>query len=290
MSQVCITNDIPDLRPCVVPGEHAEHCDGFAKRYDPDEGRRVPTMKECRGCLPDGEAMVGLVCWSCYQKLLDGLKVAVDVITHLRSVDRAGQTDNAGVRGSSGWVIPIPSTWRAADDLIVLLGHLSPGFPSDANVWEVEAIAERYVDAIDPDRMVRRVWPATDAVRFIQTMHSVLIQHPMDDYEHRVRNVRCPSCKQRSLLWKPPLKFEGGVEIECTNPLCGLVADQSTYNFLSVTEVVIVKEERRVARASAAAARRVTENAARAAAKLVTKLARAAAEQAADESKVTVDS
>ncbi len=274
---VCITNDIADLRPCTVPGEHAEHCDGLAKRYDRDLEKRVPTEFECKGCLPE-QAVVGLVCFSCHEKILDALNVALDVITHLRSIERAGQQDNAGVRGSSGWVIPIPNTWRTADDLIVLLGHPSPGFPSDANVWEVEAITERYVDRIDVDRWVRRVWPAEDAVRFAATMRSALVQHPMEDYEHRIRNVRCPDCRQRSLLWKPPLMFEGPVNVSCTNIECAFVIDQDGYVVLTRNEVVVVKEKLRLERVAALAARRVQEKAVRDAAKLAAKQARAAEE------------
>lgn len=283
MSLVCITNDIPDLRPCVVLGEHAEHCDGFAKRYDRDLEARVPSERECKGCLPSGEGMVGLVCWNCYEKLLDALKVAVDVITHLRSVDRAGQTDNAGVRSSSGWQIPIPNTWRTADDLIVLLGHPTPGFPSDANVWEVEAITERYVDPYDAQIKVARVWPAEDAVRFVQTMHSALIQHPMDDYEHRVRNVRCPKCKQRSLLWKPPLMFEGDVRVECKNEECLFILGQSEYAFLATTEVVVVREEKRLERVAARSALRLKEKALADAKKVIARRERDEAAAAAAE-------
>lgn len=242
MSLVCITNDIPDLRSCTIGGEHAEHCNGYAIRWDRDTEQRIFTDAECKGCLP-ALAEKGLLCWSCWEKFRDGLTTAVDIITHLRSIDRAAQLDNAGVRTATGWVIPVPNTWRTADDLIVMLGHPTPGFPSDAGVWEVDAITERYVDAVHPDAWASRTDTAELAVRFNGTMHSALIQHPMEDYEHRVRNVRCYECKQRSLLWKPPLMFEGEVRVECTNPECGYVVDQSGYAQLSTFEHVAVKEQ-----------------------------------------------
>jgi len=266
MSLVCITNNMPDLRPCTVTGEHAVNCDGFGTRWDADAERRVPTDRECKGCLPS-LAENGLVCGSCYVKFGEGLKVAVDVITHLRSVDRAAQMDNAGVRSAAGWVIPVPATWRAADDLVKLLGHPEPGFPSDANVWEVDAITERYVDAIDIDRWVARVHTAEDAVRFNAGMYMALLQHPMEDYEHRVRNVRCPDCGQRSLMWKPPLLYKGEIRVECTNPSCDLVVDQTGYAKLSESEQVWVKERLATERARIAKAKREVAKAARAAVK-----------------------
>lgn len=272
MSLVCVTNDHPDLRPCVIPGEHAVHCDRWATRWDRDLEQRVSTDQDCKGCLP-APAEHGVLCWSCWTKTLDALKVALDVITHLRSVDRAAQQDNAGVRSAAGWVLPVPSTWRAADDLIVLLGHPEPGFPSDANVWEVDAIVERYLDRIDPAQWVATFTGAEAAVRFNAAMHSALIQHPMEDYEHRVRNVRCGGCQQRSLLWKPPLLFQGEVRVECTNSKCGVVVDQTGYGRLSEAEQVSVKERLAVERkrisgekrAAASAARKATVAAAKAA-------------------------
>lgn len=278
MSLVCATNDTPELRPCVVKGEHAAHCGGFATRWDRDAECRVYTNLECGGCLPV-PADHGLLCWSCWEKWQDALKVAVDVITHLRSVDRAAQMDNAGVRSAAGWVIPIPNTWRAADDLIVLLGHPTPGFPADANVWEVEAITERYVDAIDAHLFVSRVEGAHDAVRFNAAMHSALIQHPMEDYEHRVRNVRCTDCHQRSLLWKPPLMFAGEVRVECTNPACDFVVDQTGYGKLTAVEAVDVKARLAVERARISAERRAKAKATRAAVKEANAAARLAAAQ-----------
>lgn len=269
MSLVCITNDIPDLRPCTVPLVHAAHCDGWATRWDRDLGMRVSTEHECKGCLPV-LAEHGLLCYDCWEKLRDGLEKAVDIITHLRSVDRAAQTDNAGVRGSATWQLPIPNTWQVADDLLMLLGHPTPGFPSDANEWEVEAIAERYVDALDPDMWVATVEGASAAARFNATMYSALIQHPMEDYEHRVRNVRCWKCQHRSLLWKPPLMFEGPIRVTCTNPACGFELGPQDYGWMSALEQMDVKQRldaernklRQAKRAKAAAERRAIKEAA----------------------------
>lgn len=262
MTLVCITNDVPELRPCVVHGEHAAHCTGFSTRFDRDTGRREMTNYECGGCLPV-PAEHGMLCWSCWEKWQDALKVAVDVITHLRSVERAAQLDNAGVRSAAGWVLPIPSTWRAADDLIVLAGHPTPGFPASAGPWEVEAIAERFIDAIDAAVWASRVDTAVAAVRFNQDMHSALIQHPMEDYEHRIRNVRCPECKRKSLLWKPPLLFRGEVRVVCTNADCAFVLDQTRYIEVTALELLEVQARVAVERKKASAAKRASAGAAR---------------------------
>jgi hypothetical protein len=265
---VCITNEVAELRPCSVAGEHSANCWGFGTRWDRDESRRVVTDTECKGCLPE-PATVGLLCWSCWEKVRDALGNAVDVITHLRSIERAGQVDNAGVRSASGWVIPIPNTWRTADDLLVLLGHPTPGFPSTADVDEVQAIAEKYVGQINIAMWIARVESAKDAVRFVALTRSTLIQHPMEDYEHRVRNVRCPDCGRRSLLWKPPLMFEGEVHVVCTNPECLFVVDQDGYTDLTHSAVVEAKAKMTLERLAVAAARRVNEKALRDAANVV---------------------
>lgn len=242
MPLVCITNDIDDIRCCTQRGEHASNCDGQEWRYDRDTEISWPTANECRGCLPH-EAEHGLLCWSCWEKLRDALKIAPDMITHLRSVERAQQIDNNGVRASVLWVIPVPNTWRMADELIMLAGHPAPGFPSDANVFEVDAITERYLDRIDPNEWVSRTDGAEAAVRFYLLMQQAMAQHPMADYTHRIRNVRCGECRQRTLLWKPPLAFDGDIRIECTNPECEFVAGDARYTELAWMEVTEARSE-----------------------------------------------
>lgn len=285
--RVCITNDIRDLRPCVVRGQHMQHCDGFAYRWADVTGEReritriervrvernekvtkprpgggtVVSWKrvfvECTGCLPQ-KAEHGMLCWSCWEKVRDALGIALDMITHLRSVERAQQVDNAGIRTSGGWVIPVPATWRAADEMIMLLGHPAPGFPPDANVFEVDAITERYLDALDVEGWVSRPAGAGDAVRFYLAMQHAMAQHPMAEYEHRVRNVRCYKCRQLTLVWKPPLMFDptegnpsGQVRVVCSNPKCLAELDQVMYERLAVLEESATKSKKKSADAAA---------------------------------------
>lgn len=275
-SLCCITNDIPDLRPCTIKGLHAANCTGYGTRWDAEAGQRIQTDRECEGCLPS-PADKGLLCWSCWEKVQDGLKIAVDMVTHLRSVERAQQVDNAGVRGAFGPADPLPSTWQMGDDIIVLLGHPDPGFPSDATYWEVEAIVERYVDAIEPALWVASTAGAIAAVRFNAAMSRALIAHPMEDYEHKVRNVRCPKCKQRTMLWKPPLLHKDEVRVECTN--CGFAVDQTGYGQLRDVERLYVRERISTERKRVADAKRAAARAAKRAAAEARKVAAEAAEQ-----------
>jgi len=278
VSLVCATNDVPELRPCVVAKAHSSGCTGFASRWDAETAQRITVWTvECKGCLP-ALAEHGCLCFSCWMKLNDGLNMAVDVITHLRSVDRAAQTDNAGVRVAAGWVIPIPSTWRAADDLMVLIGCPAPGFLSTDDVNQVQAITEEIVARATAGMVawVATVDGARDAVRFNAVMHSALIQHPMEDYEHRVRNVRCTDCGQRSLMWKPPLMFHGEVRVECTNAACAFVVDQTGYKHLTAIEALDVKARLDVERKRISAEKRAVAKAGREAVKLEREAARAA--------------
>jgi hypothetical protein len=264
VSLVCITNDVRDLRSCVVTGQHTDFCDGDEWRWREDSSlslleqdpnfprwrlsrversvwdealkRYVKVPVPCRGCLPR-KAEHGLLCWSCWEKVLDAVKVATDMMTHLRSVDRAQQIDNAGIRTAAAWKLPLPNTWLMADEMLMLLGYGDgEGFPSDANVFEVEAITERFVDDIVPETWTASKDGAEAAVRFYLLMQTAMAQHPMKEYEHRVRNVRCYKCRQLTLLWKPPLLFEDQVTVVCTNPKCGAVLDQTLYEHVALIE------------------------------------------------------
>lgn len=270
MTLVCITNDVPGMTPCTIRGKHAAHCDGITRRWEVDDSlsllgpaywpkdtarirlvevvdkvldddgveRYVP--RACTGCLP-AEAKKGLLCWSCATKAESAFNIAHDMVTHLASVDRAQQLDNAGIRGSNVWRLPTPATWRLADEMIVLLGHPEPGFPSTATVWEIDVITERVLDAIDFDVWIATKDGAEAAVRFTRLMQHAMNAHPMSEYEHPVRNVRCPECKQRALLWKPPLAFtpdddnpDGRVRVLCTS--CGHEMAHDAYERIAEVE------------------------------------------------------
>lgn len=234
----------------------------LAAEHEENAAGLVP--KACGGCLPR-QAEHGLLCWSCWEKTRAALNQAADMITHLHSVERAQQHDNGGIRSRAGWVIPVPSTWRLADELLVLLGHPEPGFPTTATVGEAEAIVDRTLAALAPDMWVAREDGAEAAVRFYTTMQLAMRQHPMAEYEHPIRNVRCPRCKRRSLLWKPPLAFtpdddnpDGRVRVLCTTEGCGTEMSQDLYDEVAQIEETIRRDEaarRRTTKAASAAGR-----------------------------------
>ena len=257
----CVTVTMEDIRSCVIRDQHASNCDGMEWQYDREAECSYPSNLECKGCLP-APAEHGALCYSCFEKTREALKIALDMITHLCSIERAQQLDKNGIRTSATWILPIPNTWRTADELIMLLGHPAPGFPSDASVFEVDAITERYLDLIDADEWVSRGDGAEAAVRFFRLMQNALAQHPFEDVVHQVKNVRCNECRQLTLLWKPPLDFEGPVRIECSNTACTFVVDEAQYAALASDQLAKVKSairERKTAELADARAARAIE-------------------------------
>ena len=277
----CATTDIDDVRSCVIKGQHASNCDGMEWLYDRERECSYPSNNECGGCLP-APAEHGALCYSCFSKTEGALKLALDMITHLRSVERAQQLDKNGVRAAAAWILPIPNTWRMADELIMLLGHPAPGFPSDATVFEIDAITERYLDLIDVDEWVSRGAGAEAAVHFYRTMQNALAQHPFSDVEHKVKNVRCNECRQLSLVWKPPLEFDGPIHIVCSTPECEFVVDPTLYAILAASQLdkvtSVIKEQK--------AAELAQERAARAILNRRVKAERKAAETAAEDAAI----
>jgi hypothetical protein len=260
MTLTCITNDIADLRSCTITGRHMNSCDGFEYRTSIDTSRspadplrkwsRTPALastwdaevsafrmlpKPCKGCMPR-QAEHGLLCWDCWEKTTEALRIATDMVTHLRSVERAQQQDNAGIRTSQDGRIPLPTSWLMADEMIMLLGCPAPGFPSTADVEEVDAITRYWVDGIDLASWVSSVHGAEDAVRFYLAIQHAMAQHPMKEYEHQVKTVRCYKCRQLTLWWMPPLMFEDAVQVVCKNKKCGAIVDQAMYEWLAVLE------------------------------------------------------
>jgi hypothetical protein len=279
----CITNDVDEIRSCIVNGEHASNCDGQEWQYNREAECSYRTANECRGCLP-APAEHGMLCFSCFSKTRDALKIALDMITHLCSIERAQQLDKNGVRAQAMWIIPVPNTWRMADELIMLLGHPTPGFLSSATTEDIEAVTSSYVLGTDVDQWVARGDGAEAAVHFYRTMQHALTQHPFSDVEHPVQNVRCNECRQLNLVWKPPLDFDGPIHIVCSTPECGFVVDDTLYAVLAASQLEkvtsAIRETKAAQLAEARAARAIVKRQIKAAAKAAKKAAADAAIEA----------
>ena len=156
------------------------------------------------------------------------MNVADAMILHLRSVERAKQPENLGVRSAAAWTIPVPVTWRLADELLMLLGVPAPGIPSDATGADVIAFL-RDRPHVSPESWVASPQGAEAAIRFYRLMQGALLSHPMEERSYPMRMTACPKCKFRSFVWHPPLEFFDDVEIRCSTEGCGYVMSQGFY-------------------------------------------------------------
>lgn len=249
---VCVSNSLPDLRPCTVKGAHLVSCGGFATRWDREQQRRLTTKRPCTGCLPR-PAESGVLCYSCGAKLDEALKVAVDLITHLRSIESGPKADD-GIRSAPGSRVILPVSWVEADNLYTSLAAVAVAFSVDwgvpepewdvtaslhagfhpeaslGNVWGVTRLLVEYVVDAQP-RLLAKFHAAGEAVRFVRQMQTALAHYPLEEKARPVRYVRCRTCDQQSLRWRPPLEFEDAITIECSNPNCGNVWDPAMVQF-----------------------------------------------------------
>ena len=201
MTLTCVTNDTPGIRSCVIRGEHKQTCDGF-------RGER-----ECSGCLPR-KAEHGLLCWGCWDRLLNTFARWDEFTGLLEGVDRAVQRDNAGVRGSAAHQIPLPGTWLSID------------------------VCRRFLHSMTGtlDDWVSRSDGAMDADRFTRAAEQAYRAHPIEEKSHRLKRQRCPKCSQQTLVWHPPRFFGDHVRVQCGDDLCGQEMDQRSFETLAMIE------------------------------------------------------
>ncbi|MCU1408483.1 MAG: Rho termination factor, N-terminal domain [Microbacteriaceae bacterium] len=176
MTLVCVTNQMPQVRPCTRAGEHYDTCNG----------------KPCHGCIPR-EATNGLLCHGCYVRVLDALGKVAPWWDALRGVDRAVQRDNAGVRTQSGPPIPISPIGLAVDE--VLSWYKS--YPDDVDLWVSSADGARH------------------AVMFAKVALAAFRAHPIEEHTTRVGRIRCGECEQMNLIRRPPRHVDDNVRILC---------------------------------------------------------------------------
>jgi hypothetical protein len=201
MNLTCVTNDTKGVRSCTVRGEHTQACTGW-------KGDR-----ECTGCLPR-QAEHGLLCWSCWERLVQVYTRWDEFTGLLDGVDRAVQRDNAGVRSSSASHIPLPGTWLAIDECKSFLGSMTGMI----------------------DEWVSRTRGAKDAVMFTVSAERAYRAYPIEEKSHRLKRQRCPKCSQQTLVWHPPQYFGDHVRVACSDEVCGQEMDQRSFETLASIE------------------------------------------------------
>lgn len=157
--QVCVTNLVREMRPCVVKGAHVSNCDGFERRYNPVTGQTEHRLdvewnpdtrqterflRECPGCLPR-RAASGLLCDAHVKKLEHAFghdevsgRVLVDLVTHVWSVESNGiRDDNTKVStGAAGSSWTLSESHIAANAIYTELAATAVAFATDLRVPE----------------------------------------------------------------------------------------------------------------------------------------------------------
>lgn len=273
-SVFCITNDVADLRSCVIPKRHLERCDGAARRYDRESGQTLIHDDEpCGGCLPR-PAKVGRLCESHVLKLEHALerdtrghRVLVDLVTHLWSIESGGvKDDNDRVSSAYGSRWPLSESHIMANEIYTELASTAVAIANDLKIsehefdsrasildgfsvgLEVEIVARIMVEMlnwidVNVTPATRKAHTAERVVRLINATQTALARFPLVESEHRIPYVRCPSCARMSLTWKPPLMNLDDVQIKCER--CGHVEDQE---WLEQYIALIKTDERRLRR------------------------------------------
>lgn len=229
---------------CRVLGEHLSTCRGIA--YDARNVRAV----ECKGCLPQ-PATRGLLCESCFERHEAALDVAVDLITHLRSIERAAVPDGPPVHSKPGPRMILPTSWLTADATWAELRELAFRVDSlefldmvrgGTNAYQLGVLAtiEQVRDAVelavgvvraDGDRLLGDAHTARLAVAFYRQVQRALSMFPFEERAHAVAYARCRECGQQTLERRPPLEYLDPITVRCVNRDCGAVFDPAMVEF-----------------------------------------------------------
>lgn len=205
---VCATN-FSDLlpghlrqNPCTVRDHHTQTC----------------LDEDCPGCLPR-RASRGYLCQHCFEKLDDALRATVPLVEHLRSATIGKAPAAERVSSSMAWTLPGPEEWRAADEILDVLG--APPIPSTATPAQAKAAA---VSAValwsDPEQCVSSIIGAVRAIEFFRRVQTILARWPDSEADRTLPDrMRCHNCAQRGLLRKSPLEYLDDIEVVC--PACG---------------------------------------------------------------------
>lgn len=239
MTIPCITN-ITGRNGCRIHGEHLSTCRGIAAEQTGGVYRAVA----CTGCLPQ-PATRGLVCESCWLRIQAALDVAVDHITHMRSVERGPIPDGPPVHTAPGSRVIVPTSWLTADEswevLHELAFRLDPlellqvrprgttayGFGSRDSIEHVRDRVELAVDLVRNEGLdvVRRDTTAVLAIRYYRQAQRALAAFPIDEDAQPMRYAKCRKCERLTLERRPPLQHLDPIVVKCVNPACGAIWD-----------------------------------------------------------------
>lgn len=199
MTLICITHELdPEFRPCMKKDQHFAACDGNEYRYDTNANDYLSTGRKCGGCVPK-DASVGLLCWSCWERLEKALEDwSPSFKATLAGIDRAVQPESGGIRSASYGHIPLAGTTLTIDEV----ESYRRDAPADPTVW------------------VCTPKGAIHALRFTKAVKSAVNAHELCERQHMVQQVRCPRCNQLSLLWFPPGTRTEDVRVQCQNSEC----------------------------------------------------------------------
>lgn len=206
-SAVCVTNDMPDSRPCVIRGEHDRFCDGFEYAWSVEANRHASTGQLCRGCLPR-PASTGLLCERCWESLRSAENAYGPLADLLEEYDVLVRPIGDTGGGGEKTVIPLAATKIALDEIQSYRGTH---------------------ESIDLEAWVSRPEGAEEAVRFTRAVRGALRSFPTEEAPHRAPRARCPECGMLSLLWTPPTLAGDTVRIECRNPVCLHILTEETF-------------------------------------------------------------
>lgn len=237
----CITTWSSD-RGCRVLDEHLPECRGVRL-----EGTRAVV---CAGCLPQPAAR-GMVCESCWERLQAALDVAVDLITHLRSIERAPVPEGPHVHIAPGPRMIVPTSWLTADalwaDLHELARWMDPlellsvrpagttpyGFGSRDSIEHVRDRVELAVAIVRSGglEVVRSDVTATLAIRFYRAVQRALAMYPLEEQAQPLAYAKCRDCGNRTLERRPPLQHEDPITVRCIFPGCEAVFHPALVEF-----------------------------------------------------------
>lgn len=238
MTIPCLTNITARSGGCRIYGEHRSDCRGI--QYDARSNRATA----CTGCLPQ-PATRGLLCESCWLRFEAALDVAVDHITHMRSVERGPIPDGPPVHTAPGSRVIVPTSWLTADDswaaLHELAFRLDPlellqvqprgttpyGFGSRDKIEHVRDRVELAVDIVRAHGLgvARRDVTAQLAVGYYRQAQSALQAFPITEDARPMRYAKCRKCELLTLERRPPLQHLEPIVVTCVNPACGAVWD-----------------------------------------------------------------